>query len=175
MCVLSRSVVSNCLWSFALWPTRLLCPWDSPGSNTGVGCHFLLQGIFPTQGWNLHLLCLLPCRWLLYLLSLWGSPQYQINSYKNVSSPSIRYFKYPHRLPGIWKSVYLHNSELCFYGVCFPWRNLKDHLLVRCLYIWFLCTFDTCYFSTLLILRIENLNFVKKAFCLFLVYKQYLT
>ena len=33
-------------------PTRLLCPWDSPGKNTGVGCHFLLQGIFPTQGSN---------------------------------------------------------------------------------------------------------------------------
>ena len=31
-------------------PTRLCCPWDSPGKNTGVGCHFLLQGIFPTQG-----------------------------------------------------------------------------------------------------------------------------
>ena len=27
-----------------------LCPWDSPGKNTGVGCHFLLQGILPTQG-----------------------------------------------------------------------------------------------------------------------------
>ena len=38
---------------------RLLCPWDSPGKNTGVGCHFLLQGIFPTQGSNLHFLCLL--------------------------------------------------------------------------------------------------------------------
>ena len=33
-------------------PTRLLRPWDSPGKNTGVGCHFLLQGIFPTQGLN---------------------------------------------------------------------------------------------------------------------------
>ena len=33
-------------------PTRLLCPWDSPGKNTGVGCHFLLQGIVPTQGSN---------------------------------------------------------------------------------------------------------------------------
>ena len=39
--------------------TRLLCPWDSPGKNTGVGCHFLLQGIFPTQGSNPSLLCLL--------------------------------------------------------------------------------------------------------------------
>ena len=35
-------------------PTRLPCPWDSPGKNTGVGCHFLLQGIFLTQGLNLH-------------------------------------------------------------------------------------------------------------------------
>ena len=39
--------------------TRLLCPWDSPGKNTGVGCNVLLQGLFLTQGLNLHLLCLL--------------------------------------------------------------------------------------------------------------------
>ena len=42
-----------------LQPTRLFCAWNSPGKNTGVGCHFLLQGIFPTQGSNpgpLHLL-----------------------------------------------------------------------------------------------------------------------
>ena len=32
------------------WTTRLLCPWDSPGKNTEVGCHFLLQGAFLTQG-----------------------------------------------------------------------------------------------------------------------------
>ena len=37
-------------------PAKLLCLWDFSGKNTGVGCHFLLQGIFPTQGWNLHLL-----------------------------------------------------------------------------------------------------------------------
>ena len=40
-------------------PPRLLCPWDSLGKNTGVGCHFLLQGIFHTQGLNLCFLCLL--------------------------------------------------------------------------------------------------------------------
>ena len=39
--------------------TRLLCPWDSPGKNTGVNCHDLLQGIFPTQGLNLPFYCLL--------------------------------------------------------------------------------------------------------------------
>ena len=36
-----------------------LCPWDFPGKNTGVGCHYLLQGIFPTQGFKPHLLSLL--------------------------------------------------------------------------------------------------------------------
>ena len=45
-----------------LWLTRLLCPWNFPGKNTEVGCHFLLQGIFLTQGLNLCLLCLL--HWL---------------------------------------------------------------------------------------------------------------
>ena len=37
----------------------LLCPWNFPSKNPGVGCHFLLQGVLPTQGWNLHLLHLL--------------------------------------------------------------------------------------------------------------------
>ena len=36
-----------------LWPPRLLCRGDSPSKMTGVGCHFLLQGIFPTQGYSL--------------------------------------------------------------------------------------------------------------------------
>ena len=39
----SRSVVSDSVWPHRQQPTRLLCPWDSPGKNTGVGCHFLLQ------------------------------------------------------------------------------------------------------------------------------------
>ena len=51
-------------------PTRLLSLWSSPGKNTGVGCHFLLQGIFPPQGLNLGLL---HCRQILYLLSHLGS------------------------------------------------------------------------------------------------------
>ena len=40
-------------------PARFLCPWDFPGKNTGVGCHALLQGIFPTQGSKQCLFCLL--------------------------------------------------------------------------------------------------------------------
>ena len=56
-----------------LQPVRFLCSWDFPGKNTGVSCHFLLQGIFPTQGLNQCLLPLLHCRWILCLLSHRGS------------------------------------------------------------------------------------------------------
>ena len=48
----SCSVVSDSLQSHELQPARLLCPWNSPGKNTGVGCQLLLQGIVPTQGLN---------------------------------------------------------------------------------------------------------------------------
>ena len=50
--MLSRSIVSDSLQPRELWLTRLLCPWNFSGKNTGVGCHFLLQGIFLTQGLN---------------------------------------------------------------------------------------------------------------------------
>ena len=62
----SLYVVSDSLQPRGLQSTRLLCPWDSPGKNIGVGFHALLQGIFPTQGSNLHFLGLLHCRWILY-------------------------------------------------------------------------------------------------------------
>ena len=52
--------VHECTLSVRLFATPwLLRPWDSPGKNTGVGYHFLLQGIFQTQGLNPCLLCLL--------------------------------------------------------------------------------------------------------------------
>ena len=61
-----RSVTSDSLRSHGLQPARLLCPWNSPGKNTGVGCHSLFQGIFLTQGSNSGLL---HCRQIIYCLS----------------------------------------------------------------------------------------------------------
>ena len=64
LCVcISRSAVSDSLWPHGLWPIRLLCPWNSLGKHTGVDCHSLLQGIFPTQGLNPGLL---HCRQILH-------------------------------------------------------------------------------------------------------------
>ena len=70
-CVLSHFSHECLLQRYGLLSTRLLCPWDSPGKNTGVGCLVLLQGISPMQGSNSGL----PhCRQILYPLSHLGSP-----------------------------------------------------------------------------------------------------
>ena len=63
-------------------PTRLPRPWDFPGKNTGVGCHFHLQGIFPIQGSNL---CLLPWQGDSLPLSHLGSPKGHCRSTATVS------------------------------------------------------------------------------------------
>ena len=65
--------MSDSLQPHGLKPARLLCPWDFPSKNTGVGCHSLLLGIFPTQGSNPGLW---HCRQILYCLSHQESPQY---------------------------------------------------------------------------------------------------
>ena len=86
---LSRSVVSD-----SLWPVDCSSPGSpvhvaSPGKNTGVGCHAILQGIFPTQGLNPGL----PhCRWILYHLSHEGSPRLEWVAYafsRDLPDPGI--------------------------------------------------------------------------------------
>ena len=64
---------------------------DSLGENTGVGCHALLQGIFPTQGWNPGLL---HCRWILYQLSHKGIPF----SHKSLFNPHHTHKKESHKV-----------------------------------------------------------------------------
>ena len=75
----SCQIVSSSLRSRRLLPARLLCPWDFPGKNTEVGCHFLLQGIFPTQRLKPHLL-----HWQMdsLPLNLILSPEYSLMTLK---------------------------------------------------------------------------------------------
>ena len=72
-CVVCVLVAKSCSTLVIPWtmPARLLCSWDSPCKCTGVGCYFLLQGIFPTQESNPGLL---HCR------SYEGSPKYYITA-----------------------------------------------------------------------------------------------
>ena len=63
---ISHSVMFDSLWPHRRWPAKLLRLWDSPGKNTGMDCHSLLQRNFPTQGSNPGLLS---HRQILYRLS----------------------------------------------------------------------------------------------------------
>ena len=143
----SRSVMSNSAtpWTEAY---RLLCPWDFPGKNVGVGCHFLLQEIFPTQGLNLDLPY---CRQTLYHLSHQGSQNYlpvcsnlcTLSRWCNVTIsssatlffclqtfPSFRVF--PKSVQSFWQYL----SKLKYTGLFPPWipvsftsRNLSYIIL----------------------------------------------
>ena len=70
------SVVSD-----SLWPLGLYSPWNFPGQNTGVGSHFLLQGIFPALGLNPGLL---HCRQILYQLNHQGSLWWVLTTHKAI-------------------------------------------------------------------------------------------
>ena len=87
MCVsvFNHSVMLDSLQPHGLQPTRLLCPWNFSCKNTGVGCHFLFQGIFPTQGLNTHLLSLL--QWQVNSLPLGrlGSPKQPLLQFSSVA------------------------------------------------------------------------------------------
>ena len=72
-------------------PGSSLSPWNFPGKSTGVGCHFLLQGIFPTQGLDPGLL---HCRQIIYNLSQSLSKLWILKK-KPVNSQNWRDFKNP--------------------------------------------------------------------------------
>ena len=92
-----------------LQPAWLLCPWDSPGKNTGVGCHALCQGIFPTQGSNL---CLSPLlHWQVGTLPLAppGKPPYTYIGWPKHSLGFFYNILYMCVCVYIYTCVYIHN------------------------------------------------------------------
>ena len=92
-----------------LWPARLLCPWDSPGKSTGVGCHALLQGTFSTEGQNSHLL---HCRQILYLwLSHLRSPFLSLD----IILSSRCFLNYLIYLPWVVLFFILYMNTVCLY------------------------------------------------------------
>ena len=127
----SHSVMSNTFQPHELDPMNSTpwahqSPWDSPGKNTGVGYHFLLQDVFPSQGWNLGLL---HHRQILYNLShydSWDAPQSAICELENQGSrwhASVR-VQSPERQQdaglslGVWRSA----SRCCHVLAC-PWPS----------------------------------------------------
>ena len=88
VCVLSCWVSSDFLRPHGLQPTRLLCSYNSPGKNTGEGCHVLLQGISPAQGSKLHLLI---CPADSLAMSHLGSPNKIYNKKQRINQNTLPY------------------------------------------------------------------------------------
>ena len=118
-------VAKSCLTlETAKEPARLLCPWGSLGKNTGVGSHFLLQGIFLTEESNWGFL---HCRQILYQLSYEGIPRtlyYQMNygfffshffKLLLLSLLSPLNFSMWSSINGFLRRIYKHR---CMLGVC---------------------------------------------------------
>ena len=98
--------MSDSLWPRELQPSRLLCPLDSPGKNTGVGC-CALQGIFPTQGSDPHLSRLL--YWQAVSLPL-VPPGKSSSLYNSKQNPQMsRKQKWKHSLGSVWHGL-LHRT-----------------------------------------------------------------
>ena len=94
-------------------PARLLCPWDSLGKYTLMGCHFLLERIFPTQELNPGFL---PCRQILYSVSHKGSPQIPLGQANNAKC-DIGY-GYKHILHIVQNDIF-HLHKILMYSLQF--------------------------------------------------------
>ena len=128
ICV-SHSAMSNSLQPHRLQPTRLLCPWDSPGKNIGMGCHFFLQAIFPTQGSNPHLLSLLHWKMDSFPLSHLGSPKEPLGDSNGQARLRVRPSLYRGSAP--WLSLLMQErkrrSRTLVWPGCFGCTNeLKE-------------------------------------------------
>ena len=88
-CVRACSDVYNSLRSYELMPTRLLCPWEFPGMDTGMGCHFLFQTIFPTQGSSPHLCISCIGRQFLYHWTTWEAQVHRTHMVQEHSLPML--------------------------------------------------------------------------------------
>ena len=125
--MLSHPVMSNSMWPRGLQPTRLLCPWNSPGKNTGVDCHFLLQGIFLTQGSNLCLLRLLH----------WQVDSLPSNHLGNPLLPDQG--STPHLCIGRWSINHSTTREILQYPHFYPNKNSpvpQGSILPRWVLLW---------------------------------------
>ena len=141
-CVSAKSLLlCPTLWDLMDCSLPGSCPWDSLGKNTAVGCHALLQGIFPTQGLNPHLLWTAPALQLDSLpLSHQGSPYCSIGFDHCLSCPchysiilnSYTVLKIPLKILGAPKSLQMVTAAMKFKDS----HSLEEKLWPTCCCCW---------------------------------------
>ena len=124
--ILEKVAISSSRGLFPAQGLKLLCLWDSPGKNTGVGCHALLQGIFLTQGSNLPLLKLLHCRRILYR---WAAREAYICAYYCLNFNKQRSWLLQNHHINSWapQSQAWGNLTLMFSALCKSQTVLDGH------------------------------------------------
>ena len=139
VCVHARAHSQSCPTLWDLQPAWLLCPWNFPGKNTGAGCHFLLQVIFPTQRENTGLLHLLHWQADSLPLHQLGSPKFQMYSIR------IQYLCALQMITTMSLVTIHHHRVDPFH----PFHSTSIPLLLFSLYLWALffvvVVFDTTY------------------------------
>ena len=122
----SLSVVSDSVQTHGLQPARLLCPWDSPGRNTGVGCHFHLHFVFAVGQLLSHIqLFAIPwtaaCQASLSFTISRSLPK--LTSFESVMAFSHPVLCHPLLLPSIFPSIRVFSSEL---ALCMRWLKYQS-------------------------------------------------
>ena len=124
-------------------PPGFLCPWNSPGKNTWVDCHALLQGIFLTQGSNLFVLQFLHCRWIRHCrvsgepinIQCWSvkSPRLWTSNARGSRFDPWSGNSEPTSHSG-WPKIYFKNKQKT---VILPLLKFKKHPGKTCRLLWF--------------------------------------
>ena len=110
-----------------LRPTSLLCPWDFPDKNTGVGSHLLLQEIFPTLGLNLRLVCVALAGRFFTISVTWEAP---LSSYVNIiGSLSLIVGPFKYNKPYWFLVLNFSWNKHCYPGVLS--LVLKRHIIFK--------------------------------------------
>ena len=110
--------MSDSVWLYGLYSARLFCPWNSLGKSTRVGCHALLQGIFPTQGSNPGLLY---CGQIFYH---WATREVQINTITSLNKVHFHQSHRHHFVTSIqWGLDHRKGEASLFQGVGSEFKN----------------------------------------------------
>ena len=115
--------LSNCLQPHGPQPARRLCPCDSPGKNTGVGCCVLLRGIFLTQELSPCLFCLLLWQAGSLLLAPPGKPFIDMSQWLTIRRFQVKMKHFPsYSENSRWATLDLHLNFFSIWSIfCFTY------------------------------------------------------
>ena len=128
--------MSDCLQTCGLQPASLLCPWNSLGKNTGVGCHALLQGILPFQGLNSSCMSPALAGRFFTTTAAWEAPIYSCAIMKLLSFVNLcKLSKDTHTHIYMYTHTHTHKS-IHSVNFCAEWPCIDSTCFIRVSALW---------------------------------------